>query len=388
MKKGTTRKTNPEHSDEQPRATRVQIRERAAKERLTVGLDLGDRNSSYCVLDEQGEILLEATLPTSSAGLGQVFAGIQRCRIALEVGTHSPWVSRQLTSMGHEVIVGNSREVAYITRSTRKNDRLDARKLARLARADVELLSPIRHRSEAAQVDLAVLRMRDLAVRQRSQAIVAVRGMVKSLGERLKACAPEAAGAALVSESREEIRRFAKPYLELIEKLNETIRGYDQQVVEMEKRYPEVKLLKQVYGVGSLIALTFILTVDDAHRFRHSRDIGPFLGLRPKKRDSGKSQPELGISKEGDKTLRWLLVQGAHTILRRGAPDSDLRRWGLSLQAQSEAEKKKNGSRRGVKKKAVVAVARKLAVLMHHLWVSGEVYDPMYQLHQPVAAAA
>ena len=388
MKKGTTRKTNRQQSDVLCRATRAQIGERAAKERLTIGLDLGDRNSAYCVLDEQGEILLESTLPTTSAGLGQVLAGMPRCRIALEVGTHSPWVSRQLTSMGHEAIVANSREVAYITRSTRQNDRLDARKLARLARVDVALLAPIRHRSEAAQADLAVLRARDLAVRQRSQTVVAVRGMVKSLGERLQACAPEAVGTALVAEKREEMRRFAEPLLQVVEKLNETIGSYDQQIAEMEKRYPAVGLLQQVYGVGTLIALTFLLTVGDPQRFRHSRDIGPFLGLRPKKRDSGKSQPELGIRKEGDKMLRWLLVQGAHTILRQGAADSDLRRWGLGLLAQSEAEKKNNGSRRSVKKKVVVAVARKLAVLLHHLWVSGEVYDPLYQVHQSMTAAA
>jgi transposase len=388
MKKGGTRKANRQQSGLLCRATRIQIRERAAKERLTIGLDLGDRNSSYCVLDEQGEILLEDSLPTTSAGLGQVFAGMPRCRIALEVGTHSPWVSRELSKLGHETIVANSREVAYITRSTRKNDRLDARKLARLARVDVALLSPIRHRSEAAQADLAVLRARDLTVRQRTQTIVAVRGMVKSLGERLKACAPEAVSADLVGGSREEIRRLAEPLLKVVEKLNETIKGYDQQVVEMEKRYPEVELLKQVYGVGSLIALTFMLTIDDPHRFRHSRDIGPFLGLRPKQRDSGKSQPELGISKEGDKMLRWLLVQAAHTILRKGGAQSDLRSWGLRLLAQSEAEMKKSGSRRGVKKKVVVAVARKLGVLLHYLWVNGEVYDPLHQQRQKMAAAA
>jgi transposase len=229
----------------------------------------------------------------------------------------------------------------------------------------VNLLSPIRHRREEAQADLAVLRARDLAVRQRNQVIGTVRGMVKSLGERLKGCAPEAAGTALVEGAREEIRRFAEPLLQVVEKLNDTIRRYDEQIEEMEKRYAEVALLKQVYGVGSIIALTFMLTVDDPHRFRRSRDIGPFVGLRPKKRDSGKSQPELGISKEGDKMLRWLLVQGAHTILRKGAADSDLRRWGLAAMAQGEAEKKQSGGRRSTKKKVVVAVARRLAVLLH-----------------------
>jgi len=387
MQKVTTAKANQQQTQVLPRSTRSQIRERAAKERLTVGLDLGDRNSAYCILSEAGEILLQSTLPTTTAGLGQVWEGMPCCRIALEVGTHSPWVSRYLTGLGHEVIVANAREVAYITRSSRKNDRLDAEKLARLARVDVKLLAPIRHRSEAAQADRAILRARDLAVRQRVRMIGAVRGMAKSLGERLKGCATEAAGVELVAGSKAEIRRFAEPLLEVVEKLNTTIAEYDREIGEMEKRYPEVKLLKQVYGVGPVIGLALILTVEDPHRFRHSRDIGPYLGLRPKKRDSGQSQPELGISKEGDKMLRWLLVQAAHTILRRGAADSDLRRWGLGLLAQAETEKKKRGGRKSVKKKIVVAVARKLAVLLHHLWVTGEVYQPLRNAQREAAAA-
>jgi transposase len=320
--------------------------------------------------------------------MGQVFEGMARCRIALEVGTHSPWVSRYLNGLGHEVIVANAREVAYITRSTGKNDRVDAEKLARLARVDVKLLSPIRHRSEEAQADLAILRARDMAVRQRVRVMATVRGMAKSLGERLKPCAPESAGVTLVAESREAIRRFAKPLLELVEKLNTTVAAYDEEIAGMEKRYEEVGLLKQVYGVGPVIALSFLLTVEDPHRFRHSRDIGPFLGLRPKQRESGQSKPELGISKEGDKMMRLLLVQGAHTVLRKGAPDSDLRRWALGVIAQQAKERKRNTRRRSCKKKVVVAVARKLAVLLHHLWVNGEVYDPLYNARQGTATAA
>jgi len=387
MKKITIAKQVRQPAEVIERSTRHQIRERAAKERLTIGLDLGDRSSAYCILDEQGEVLLRETLPTTQAGMGQVFAGMARCRIALEVGTHSPWVSRYLNGLGHEVIVANAREVAYITRSTGKNDRVDAEKLARLARVDVKLLSPIRHRSAEAQADLAILRARDMAVRQRVRVMATVRGMAKSLGERLKPCAPESAGVTLVAKSGEAVRRFAKPLLELVEKLNTTVAAYDEKIGDMEKRYEEVALLKQVYGVGPVIALSFLLTVEDPHRFRHSRDIGPFVGLRPKQRESGQSKPELGISKEGDKMMRRLLVQGAHTMLRKGAPDSDLRRWALGVMAQQEKERKRN-SRRSCKKKVVVAVARKLAVLLHHLWVNGEVYDPLYNARQGRATAA
>jgi transposase len=367
------------------KATKAHIRKRAAQERLTIGLDLGDRNSSYCVLSEQGEILLENTLPTTKAGLGQVLEGMARCRVALEVGTHSPWVSRYVSTLGHEVIVANTRELAYITKSSRKDDRIDARKLARLARVDPELLSPIRHRSEAAHADLLVLRARDGLVRCRTHLICSVRGMVKSQGERLKKCDAENVGPVLVESMSEAIRRFAVPVLEEIESLNTRIAAYDREIATMEKRYPEVAILQQVFGVGALISLALVLTVEDPKRFRHSRDIGPYLGLRPKRRDSGASQPELGISKEGDKFLRRLLVQGAHTILRRGSPDSDLKRWGLAVLAQQDGKKKVGKTK---KKKVVVAVARKLAVLLHHLWATGEVYDPLLNSGRVERAAA
>ena len=139
-------------------------------------------------------------------------------------------------------------------------------------------------------------------------------------------------------------------------------------------------LLKQVKGVGTLIALTFLLTLEDPHRFGKSRDVGGYLGLQPGRRNSGKSEPQLHISKEGDPYLRTLLVQGAQHILGPFGVDCDLRRWGLKL-----AER---GGKSG-KKRAIVATARKLAVLLHHLWVSAEVYEPLHNSSPvPVAAVA
>lgn len=386
MKKRTTKRTEGRQTEVISRATRKEVRERAKREKVTIGLDLGERNSTYCILSEAGEILLESALPTTQAGLGQVFEGMARCRIALEVGTHSPWVSRQLCKLGHEVIVANARKVAYITQSTRKNDRLDARKLARLARFDPELLSPIQHRSEAAQADLAVLRIRDLAVRERTRLMAAVRSMAKSLGARLKPCAPEAAGTHLLDSCAAAIRQFAEPVLKIIETLNEQIEEYDQRIAAMERRYPQAEALQKVYGVGRLIALAFVLTIGEADRFAHSRDVGPYLGFRPKQRDSGESQPELGISKEGDQMLRRLLVQAAQTTLRRNAADSDIRRWGLAMLEQAQSERRKSGRRKGTKKKVVVAVARKIGVLLHRLWVTGDAYDPLYNARQAKAA--
>lgn len=379
MKKNTTEKAKAQEQD-LPKSFRAQLRKRAAKERLTVGLDLGDRSTACHILDAAGETLWRATLPTTKGGLSRVFEGMPPCTIALEVGTHSPWVSRHLASLGHYIVVANAREVAYITRSSRKSDPIDAEKLARLARADEKLLCPIQHRGEKAQGDLMVLRARDQLVQRRTQLIGSVRGMVKSFGERLKACDADNVGPAMVTGMREEIQTFANPVLEVIESMTKQIREYDSRIAAMEKRYPEIELLQAVWGVGTLIALAFILTLEDPQRFRHSRDVGAFLGMNPRKRQSGGSAPELAICKEGDRFLRRLLVQGAHVILRRGAPDSDLRRWGMARLS----EKKKTGQKTK-KKKTVVAIARKLAVLLHHLWANGVAYEPLHNA-QPAAA--
>jgi transposase len=358
--------------------TKSQIRRMAAKQRLTVGLDLGDRSSRYCILNEAGEKASEDQLPTTKAGLDSLFAKMAPCRIALEVGTHSPWVSRHLAAMGHEVIVANPRKVRLITQSVKKNDRMDAEQLARLARVDPKLLAPIRHRGPEAQADLAVIRARAELVDARTKLINAARGMAKPMGERLKSCDADYVKESLADGLSEATQGAIRPLLKSVEEMTKQIGVYDKGIQEIEKRYPETKLLKQVNGVGTLIALTFILTLEDAERFEHSRDVGPYLGLTRKQRDSGDSQPELGISKAGDVLLRRLLVQAAHCILRDGAPDSDLKVWGLTkVQAGAKTGSGKKGSKRR-KKKAAVAVARKLAVLLHKLWVTGEVYDPQY----------
>jgi transposase len=361
--------------------SKSQIRRMATKQRLTVGLDLGDSFSRYCVLNEAGEKASEGQLPTTKAALDSMFANMAPCRIALEVGTHSPWISRQLTALGHEVIVANPRKLKLITESLKKNDRMDAEQLARLARVDPQLLAPIRHRGPEAQGDLAIIRARAGLVDCRTELINTARGLAKPMGERLKKCDADYVTESLADELSEAAQIVIRPLLKSVEGINQQIAVYDKQIEEVEKRYPETKVLKQVNGVGTLIALTFILTLEDAERFQHSRDVGPYLGLTRKLRDSGKSQPELGISKAGDQLLRRLLVQGAHCILREGAPDSDLRRWGLKLQ---DGGGKKVSQRK--KKRAVVAVARKLAVLLHRLWVTGEVYDPQYNRKAEEAA--
>ncbi len=376
MKKNSTAKKGPKALSN---GKRNQVREVAAKQRLTIGLDLGDRTSRYCILDEAGEKVSEGQLPTTQAGLSSLFAKMPSSRIALEVGTHSPWVSRHLAGMGHEVIVANSHQVKLITQSVHKNDRIDAEQLARLARVDPKLLSPIRHRGREGQADLAVIRARAELMEARTGLINCARGLVKPMGERLKKCDADQVKESLGEGLSEAAQTVIGPLLKSVEAISQQIGEYDQKIEAIAKRYPEVELLTPIYGVGRLIALTYILTLKDAERFAHSRDVGPYLGLTPKERDSGDSQPQLGITKTGDGLLRSLLVQGAHCMLRKGAPDSDLRAWGLG--------KMKSGGK-NAKKRAIVAVARKLAVLMHALWSRGEVYDPLYNQQAALAAAA
>ena len=341
-----------------------------AQRKLTVGIDLGDRSSRYCILDEQGEAVVEGSMPTTRKGLAQVLGSKPRSRVALEVGTHSPWVSRYLADLGHEVIVANARRVRLITDSTRKDDRLDSKTLARLVRIDPELLSPIRHRSEQAQADLMVIRARAVLVEARTMLVNAARGLTKSYGERLGSCGTGQVREELADSLSEPLQNALKPLLAEVESVSEHIREYDEQIENIAKsRYPEIELLKQVHGVGTLTALSYVLTVEDPYRFRRSRDAGAYFGLRPRRRESGDSRPQLRITKEGDAYVRKLLVQCAHHILGPFGRDSDLQRWGLELAARGG---------KNAKKRALVAVARKLAVLLHKLWVSGEVYEPLH----------
>jgi transposase len=360
-------------------ATRTQ-RKNFSQQKLTVGLDLGDRSSWYCVLDESGAIVLEQRLSTTPKAMREVFGGMPRCRVALETGMHSPWISRLLSELGHEVIVAHARNVRLIGESRRKDDRLDAQTLARLARIDPELLCPVKHRSAKAQADLTVIRARAGLVRARTALVNTARGLAKSYGERLRGCNVRNMNPGKAEALSPELQAALRPLLAALESLSQQIREYNERIEKLAaESYPQVALLKQIKGVGTLIALTFLLTLEDPHRFHKSRDVGCYLGLQPGRRNSGQSELQMHISKEGDPYLRTLLVQGAQHILGPFGVDCDLRRWGLKL-----AER---GGKSG-KKRAIIATARKLAVLLHHLWVSGEVYEPLHNSQRTTMAAA
>lgn len=337
---------------------------------ITVGLDLGDRHSHFCVLDAGGRPLEQGRVAMSRANLTAFFERIGSARLVLEVGGQSPWVSRLAREQGMDVIVANPRRVQLITRNERKNDRTDAELLARLGRVDPQLLSPVTHRSVECQADLAVKRARDVAVASRTALINHVRGAIKSFGQRLPTCSADGFHKRVLAHLPVELVPALAPIVHLIGLIAGEIKNFDVCIERLaDERYPATKVLRQVSGVGPVTALSFVLTLDSPARVSDSRQVGPYLGLVPRTHDSGASSPQLRITKAGDPALRRLLVIAANRILGPFGPDCDLKRFGLKLAAQGG----KNG-----RKRAKVGVARKLAVLLHRLWKTGEVYDPFH----------
>jgi transposase len=346
---------------------------------LTIGLDLGDRHTEACVMDGSGEVLETFRVRTTQVALDRALARFDEARVVLEVGTHSPWVSRRVTAAGHEAIVADPRRVRLIAENDSKNDRFDAELLARLGRVDPSLLSPIVHRGEQAQRDLVLIRARDGLVRARSQLINQVRGFAKSLGSRCPASSAEAFPRRVRAALPGDLFPGLETMLAMIEQLTTEIRSMDRAVERLcKERYPETAVLRQVKGVGAITALGFVLTLEDPNRFAKSRSVGAYPGLRSRQRNSGEQRPQLRITKAGDALLRRLLVTAAHYVLGPFGPDTELRRFGLRLAERGGTS---------AKKRAVVAVARRLAVLLHRLWVTGEVYQPL-GYKSPVAQAA
>jgi transposase len=281
--------------------------------------------------------------------------------------------------LGHEVIVANARRVKLIAKADRKTDRVDAETLARLGRVDPNLLAPIEHGGEAAQRDRALLRIREGLVRSRTRLIQQARSLAKALGKRLPTATAEAFPRRVREAGQESLMPGLDALLEMVEMLSVHIRRLDREVERAcRKRHPATAQLRQVPGVGPITALAYVLKVEDPTRFAKSREVGPFLALVPRERSSGESRPELGIAPRGDAMLRRLLVQASHYILGPFGPDSDLRRFGLALVER--------GGKRA-KKRAVIAVARKLAVLLHRLWVTRETYQPLRNANAEALAA-
>jgi transposase len=322
---------------------------------LVVGIDIGDKVSRYAVLGEGKEFAEQGQFASTRQELEKKFGQWSPARMVLEAGTHSRWMTAELKRMGHEVILANPRELKALTGSTKKNDAEDARKLSRIARADEELLKPVQLRSDEAQLELLKLQTREAIVRVRAGLTSTIRGLVKGFGERVRRSTTQGFVEAAEESLPEPLQKILQPMLDVIE-LEQRVRDH-----------PVASKLDQVPGVGPVTAMAYVLTIDDPARFKKSRKVGSYLGLTPWSQQSGESDPQLGITKAGNEFLRRLLVQCAHRLLGPQGRDCAIRRWGLHLSG--------DGKNKRLKKRAVVAVARKLAVLLHVLWVSGEEFQ-------------
>lgn len=335
---------------------------------LTAGIDIGDRHSHICVLDEGGEIVEQTRIATTKRALQRYFVNREPMLAAMEVGTHSPWISRLVEEAGHRPAVANARRLRLIYADTNKDDRLDAEKLARLARADLKLLMPIQHRGADTQLVLASIRVRDALVRARVMLVNSVRGQVKSMGHRLRKCSTESFHKRQL-DLPAELRPVFDPLFATIQRISEQIKSTERELKQINlEQYPETDVLRQVAGVGPVTALAFVTTLEDPTRFRNGRAVAAYLGLTPRRHQSSSSDPQLRITKAGDSYLRSLLVGAANYVIGPFGPDTALRRWGLGLAARGG---------KAAKKRAIVAVARKLAVLLFGLWKTGEIYEPL-----------
>ena len=337
---------------------------------ITIGVDLGDKKHRYHIVDQAGNDMARGNLANTREAFSGFAAKYPGARVAMEVGTHSPWISEHLRSAGCEVHVANARKLRAIYENDRKSDERDAEMLARIARLDTTLLKPVSHISQDAMTDRLVLGARDQLVESRKSLIQSVRSSVKSIGYRIGSCSATVFGrkAREVLGENAAAMRGLEPMLAAIESVNASIAELDAEVERLgRERYEITKRFRQVTGVGPVTSLAYVLAVEDPWCIGKTRDVGAYFGIVPRRDQSGDVDKALGISKTGNAYVRKLLVQCAQYILGAHGPDSDLRRFGLKLAERGG---------KAAKKKAIVAVARKLAVLLLSLWKSGEDYDP------------
>lgn len=338
---------------------------------IFIGIDLGDKTNFASIVDYKGNEIAIKRFRNTKTVWEKFATAYPGATVGIEACIHSPWVSRILEKAGLNVYVGNPRKLRCIWDADDKTDLRDARMLARIVRFDPKLMCAIQHRSEDTQRDLQIIKARDALVETRTALVNSVRTGVKVLGERLPSGWSTRSFAKKAIEILPvELLNTYLPMLESIQLMSDKIDQYEKTIKKLsETKYPETEKLKEVNGVGPITALAYILTIEDAGRFKKSREVGPYLGLVPKRDQSGDCDKQLHITKAGNKFLRGLLIGCAQYILGPFGAESELREYGLRIAERGG---------KNAKKRAVVAVARKLAVLLHRLWVDDAPYDAFF----------
>ena len=339
-----------------------------------VAIDLHDEYSQICVMNASREVLVEAKIPTSRRALIDFFGQRARCRVIFEAGAHALWVSELMNDLGHEPLVCHPRRVRLIAESRNKNDRVDAELLARLSLSDLELLKPIQQRSRTTLEQRTVIRARAALVESQKKLRTMLRGVVKPFGIRLSPGKKRALAELQRAELPSPVSQSVEAVLKTLKTIAEQLADLDGRIEQLTETHPVAARLQTIPGVGPLVAMTFIFAIEDPVRFA-SGDLGPYFGLTPPNRSSaGKKLRPKDRGRPGDPYMRSLLVQSAWTLMNSRS-ESDLAKWGRAL------------VERVGPKKAVVAVARKLATLMHHLWRSDQNFSAHPKPSRQSAAA-
>ena len=339
---------------------------------IRVAIDLSDRQSRWEARDLSTGEVRTGVVQMTPAGLERCFAAAEHCTVVMEAGTHSHWLCAQLRKMGHraEVLPADGLREG----SGKKRRRNDAKDAASLLEHAVDIERPrvkkLWQRPDEYQRDLALMRMRNAMVEARAGLVSTVRGTVKQFGERVSKCDVEYFAGRARGELSAGMLALVEPVLGQIEELNKVVAQYDEQVRAYLARRPEAARLLAVPGVGDVTVGAFLAYVGEASRFAHSRDVAAYIGLVPDQDQSGEHDPQLRITKSGDRMVRRNFLECARGIMGPFGKDSALRRWALALAGDGRNKIRNN--------KAAVALARKLAVLLHRLWVSGQAYDPWY----------
>lgn len=326
-----------------------------------IGVDVSDRESKICVMNRDcgmNSVIIETTCATTKEGFGECFDKFDRSwPVVFETGTHCRWMKQHFESLGFSTVVANPAEVKLIVDSNAKSDKSDARKLARLALAGFDLLKPVKLRDEIYQRMLRYHESRLLLIECRNSMICQVRCYAKSCGFRIPECAAEKFHETDKSLWPTEFEQMIWPTMDAIKTLNQKIAAFNVMIKELAEQpafKKQVDRAREVHGVGLIGATVLIAAIGgDVDRFEHARDIGPYIGMVPKKSQSGDSDPQLGMTKAGNELVRKVLVECANVVMKSNARDTDLKLKGLRI-----------SSRGGkiARKKAKIAVARGIAV--------------------------
>lgn len=328
------------------------------------GFDAGKMSSHFCIVDEERSVVREGKVRNREKDLEKVFGALLPMRIVIESSRKSFWLADQLRRLGHRPVVVDPGKTKAIGASRIKHDKLDARVLAELCQAN--LLAEVDPPTEAQRMARMPLTARASMVRARSLLIAAAKSLLDSEGIEVPGSSSANFSKAVSLASRplpEAMAAVIRPMLEAIEVLSEKIAVHERAIAAAAKADPAARLLQTCPGVGQICSAGYIHAIRDPKRFSSGRAVGAYLGLVPTLYASGNIYRRGGITKCGNRQARWLLTMAANSLLR-SRQDSAIKRWGLKLAAKTG------------RKKAVTAVARKLAAVLWAMWREGRPFEP------------